>query len=159
MKVKPLFMQNQHGRGALMLLTLFVLAALSFSACQTGPSTNGSSATANTSNNSNASTASTGYIDLVGKWEGQSQGQPSTLVITSHMGDTFTGTKTVGENQVSIAGIVDLNTRQITIRETNVVKGSGYAMGAGSGTIAPSGRQMTGEWKSKGGASQFSYSK
>ena len=152
-------MQNQHGRRALTLLTLLVLVALSGFACQTQPAANGNSATANTSNNSNASSAPTGYIDLVGKWEGQSQGQPSTLVITSHMGDTFTGTKTVGENQISIAGIVDLNTRQITIRETNVVKGSGYAMGAGTGTIAPNGRQMTGEWKAKGSASQFSYSK
>lgn len=156
MKVKRSVMQNQHGRRALTLLTLFVLVALSGLACQTQPATNGNSSTANT--NSNSSTAS-GYIDLVGKWEGQSQGQPSTLVITSHMGDTFTGTKTVGENQVSIAGIVDLNTRQITIRETNVVKGSGYSMGAGTGTIAPNGRQMTGEWKAKGSASQFSYSK
>lgn len=137
-----------------------VLAALILTcACTTQPAANNTAATANANSSNTGAPQATGYIDLVGKWEGQSQGQPSTLVIRSHMGDTFTGTKTVGENQVDVAGMVNLSTREITIRETNVVKGSGYSMGAGTGVIAPNGRQMSGEWKGKGSSSTFMYSK
>lgn len=156
--MKHPIMHNHSRRKVLTFITLLITMAFIGGACQTQPVANGNSASANTANNANAP-ASSGYIDLVGKWEGQSQGQPSTLVITSHMSDSFTGTKTVGETQVAIAGMIDLSTRQITIRETNLVKGSGYSLGAGTGVIAPSGRQMTGEWKAKGSASQFSYSK
>lgn len=151
-------MNNHSRRSVLSFLSLLIAVAFIGGACQPQQEANGNSASANTANNSNAPSSS-GYIDLVGKWEGQSQGQPSTLVITSHMSDTFTGTKTVGGNQVEVTGMIDLSTRQITIRETNLVKGSGYSLGAGTGVIAPNGRQMTGEWKAKGSASQFSYSK
>ncbi|MBD0370995.1 MAG: hypothetical protein ICV60_09185 [Pyrinomonadaceae bacterium] len=141
---------------ALMACALFILA------CQPAQQpSNGNAAGAN-SNAANASQASapSGYIDLVGKWEGQSAGQPSTLIISSHMGDTFSGMKTVGEYQIAIAGVVDLKTREIIIRETDVKKGpSGYPLGVGNGVIAPNGRQMSGEWKAKGSASTFSFSK
>ena len=140
------------------LFPLLLLAAALMAACQpSGQSNTNASANANSSN---TAAAPSGYIDLVGKWEGQAAGQPSTLTISSHMGETFTGTKTVGEYQIDIAGVVDLKTREITIRETNVKSGkSGYALGAGTGVIAPGGRQMSGEWKAKGAASSFSYSK
>jgi hypothetical protein len=144
------------------LLLMFAFALLTGACAPPAPEAN-STANANANaNSSNTATANapTGYIDLVGKWEGQSAGQPSTLFITGHMGDTFSGTKTVGETQVAIAGVVDLKTREITIRETNVIKGQGtYPLGAGTGRIAPNGRQMSGEWKAKGSASSFSFSK
>lgn len=132
---------------------------INISACSSGPQANGNTSAAS-SNTSNASSSSTGYIDLVGKWEGQAGGHPSTLVITNHMGDTFSGTNTVGDNQIAIAGVVDLAKREITIRETNLIKGDkNYPLGSGTGIIAPNGRQMSGEWKAKGSASTFSYSK
>lgn len=140
---------------------LLLLLALSLlTACQRPQQTNSNAdANANSSNTATAG-APSGYIDLVGKWEGQAGGHPSTLVITNHMGDTFSGTETVGEYQIRIAGVVDLKTREITIRETDVIKGQGsYPLGAGTGTIAPNGRQMSGEWKTKGSASPFSFSK
>ncbi len=154
MKVK---LMHTYIRASAFVLMVVLVAAL-LGACTTPPASNNTTtANANSSNANGGQT--TGYIDLVGKWEGQSQGQPSTLVIRSHMSDTFTGTKTVGENQIDVAGVVNLSTREITIRETNVVKGSGYSMGSGTGVIAPNGRQMSGEWKGKGSASTFSYSK
>lgn len=147
---------------ASLVLTLTVALAFMF-ACQQqrGANTGGTDANANASNTAtaNGSTPS-GYIDLVGKWEGQAGGHPSTLVITSHMGETFSGTETVGEFQLRIAGVVDLKTRQITIRETDVIKGQGsYPLGVGTGMVAPNSRQITGEWKTKGSASSFSFTK
>lgn len=110
--------------------------------------------------NANAPGASSGYIDLVGEWKGQLGGHPSTLVITNHKGETFSGTETVGDNQIAIAGTVDLKTREINLREVNLVKGEkNYPLGAGTGTIAPNSRQMTGDWKAKGSASSFSFTK
>lgn len=143
-------------------LTLFLVGLVLMSACASRPeaNSNATATAANSSNTSNSPSPSSGYIDLVGKWEGQAGGQPSTLFISSHMGDTFSGTKTVGDNQVAIAGVIDLKTREITIRETNLVKGSkDYPLGSGTGLIAPGGKQMSGEWKTKGSASTFSYSK
>lgn len=156
--MKNLPAPHRNVRRALALLSLLVGLAL-IPACSSQPEAN-SNATATANSSNNASSAPSGYIDLVGKWEGQAGGQPSTLVISSHMGDTFSGTKTVGDNQIAIAGVVDLKTREITIRETNMVKGDkAYPLGAGTGLIAPNGKQMSGEWKTKGSASTFSYSK
>lgn len=155
-------MQIPSLKSSLTFLTAVTALALLLllSACQPARQAANSNAGtgANTSNTSTAGVPS-GYIDLVGKWEGQAGGQPSTLVITSHMGETFSGTKTVGEYQIAVAGVVDLKTREIIIRETDVKKGpSGYALGLGRGVIAPNGREMSGEWKAKG-TSTFSFSK
>lgn len=153
-------MHNRSLRHASTFLLLLVALSLLATACQP-PQQTDSNANANANSSNTAMTgAPSGYIDLVGKWEGQAAGHPSTLVITNHMGDTFSGTETVGEYQIRIAGVVDLKTREIIIRETDVIKGQGnYPLGAGTGTIAPNGRQMSGEWKTKGSASQFSFSK
>lgn len=140
-----------------MTLLLALAALLLATSCQPQQQAN-SNANANSSN-TQSETASSGYIDLVGQWKGTAGGNPSTLVITNHMGDTFSGTETVGEYQIRIAGVVDLKTRQITIRETDVIKGpAGYGLGLGKGIIAPNGKQMSGEWKAKG-TSTFSFSK
>jgi hypothetical protein len=158
--MKRPFMHNRSLRHASTFLLLLVALSLLATACQP-PQQTDSNANANANSSNTAMTgAPSGYIDLVGKWEGQAAGHPSTLVITNHMGDTFSGTETVGEYQIRIAGVVDLKTREIIIRETDVIKGQGnYPLGAGTGTIAPNGRQMSGEWKTKGSASQFSFSK
>jgi hypothetical protein len=136
-----------------------VVLSLLLSACQPSQQTN-SNAGANASNTSTANAnVPSGYIDLVGNWEGQAGGQPHTLTITTHMGETFSGTMTAGENVMNVAGIVDLKTREIIIRETDVKKGpSGYSLGVGRGVIAANGRQMSGEWKAKG-TSTFSFTK
>ena len=141
-----------------MTLTALVLVA----ACRQQGGANGNAgadANANASNTSQSNTTSS-YIDLVGRWEGQSGGQPSTLTITSHSGEFFNGTKTVGDFQIKVAGQIDLKTRQIIIRETDVIKGQGnYPLGLGTGVVAPNSRQMSGEWKTKGSASTFTFSK
>lgn len=153
-------MHNPSLKSASLFLTAMAVLSLVLSACQSTPQQANGNASAN-ANAANTSTAGapSGYIDLVGNWEGQAGGQPCTLVITNHMGETFSGTKTVGEYQIAVAGVVDLKTREIIIRETDVKKGpSGYSLGVGRGVIAPSGRQMSGEWKAKG-TSTFSFTK
>ncbi|HEY0323946.1 MAG TPA: hypothetical protein VGC66_23565 [Pyrinomonadaceae bacterium] len=153
-------MHNRSLHHALTFLTALVALALLTTACQPPPVANGNTTSANANSSNTATTAPSSYIDLVGKWEGQSGGHPTTLSINSHMGESFSGTETVGEYQIAVAGVVDLKTRQITIRETNVVKGkSDYPLGAGTGVIATNGRQMSGEWKAKGSTSSFSFSK
>lgn len=148
---------------SLICLWVVVACALFMASCQPAQQqqANGNAAGANSdAANTSQAAAPSGYIDLVGKWEGQSGGQPSTLVITSHSGEYFNGTKTVGDFQIKVAGTVDLKTRQINIRETDVIKGQGsYPLGFGTGAIDASGRQMSGEWKAKGSASTFSFSK
>jgi hypothetical protein len=158
--MKLYLMHNPSLKSAPIFLTALVALSLLFSACQpTAQQANGNAGASAGASNSAAESAPSGYIDLVGKWEGQSGGQPSTLVITNHMGETFSGTKTVGEYQIAVAGVVDLKTREIIIRETDVKKGpSGYSLGLGRGVIAPNGRAMSGEWKAKG-TSTFSFSK
>lgn len=145
-----------------LFLTVTLALALTL-ACQQqrGANTGGADANANASNTDTANaSAPSSYIDLVGKWEGQAGGHPSTLIITSHMGETFSGTETVGDFQLRIAGVVDLKTRQITIRETDVIKGQGsYPLGVGTGMVAPNSRQISGEWKAKGSASNFTFTK
>ncbi|HKS28900.1 MAG TPA: hypothetical protein VJS44_13830 [Pyrinomonadaceae bacterium] len=144
-------------RASLFAATLTALALL-LPACQPAQQQSNANANANASNTSTAN-APSGYIDLVGKWEGQAGGKPCTLTITTHMGETFSGTMTSGENVINVAGIVDLKTREIIIRETDVKKGpGGYSLGVGRGVIAANGRQMSGEWKAKG-TSTFSFTK
>lgn len=150
-------MQNPSLKRAQAFVAVLALLSLLLStACQQQQSNANTSA--NASNTSNANVPS-GYIDLVGKWEGQAGGQPRTLTITTHMGETFSGTMTAGEHVINVAGVVDLKTREIIIRETDVKKGpGGYSLGVGRGVIAANGRQMSGEWKAKG-TSNFSFTK
>lgn len=151
--------RNRTFKYSLALLPVLFILALA-SGCSRARTGNANDAVASNSSNASETTSSSGYIDLVGKWEGQAGGHPSTLSINNHMGETFSGTETVGDNQIAVAGVVDLKTRAITIRETNLIKGDkAYPLGSGTGVIAPSGRQMSGEWKTKGSASSFSYSK
>ncbi|HEX8746362.1 MAG TPA: hypothetical protein VF717_04125 [Pyrinomonadaceae bacterium] len=154
-------MQNPSLKRASRFAAALAVAPLLLSACQSAQQTN-TNAGANASNTSTANAPSSvpsGYIDLVGKWEGQAGGQPRTLTITTHMGETFSGTMTAGEHLINVAGVVDLKTREIIIRETDVKKGpGGYSLGVGRGVIAANGRQMSGEWKAKG-ASTFSFTK
>lgn len=152
-------MRNRSLTHATVLLAA-LLSLLLMAACQRPQQqANGNASSNNATSNTQSATSTSGYIDLVGKWEGQAGGNAVTLTITNHMGDTFSGTETVGEYQIRIAGVVDLKTREITIRETDVIKGpAGYALGLGRGVIAPNGRQMSGEWKAKG-TSTFSFSK
>jgi hypothetical protein len=160
--MKQLFARRPVVKQSLTLLSLaFALALLTSCSPRQEANGNAGANASGTSNSSNTAAQSAGgYIDLVGKWEGQSGGQPNTIFISSHKGETFTGTKTVGDTQIAIAGMVDLKTREITIRETNVDKGDkNYPLGSGTGTIAPNSRQMSGQWKAKGGTSPFSYSK
>lgn len=144
-----------------LILTVTLALALLASCQQQRVANNaGASENANAANTSADNSTTPAYIDLVGKWEGQAGGHPATLVITSHMGETFSGTETVGDFQLKIAGVVDLKTRQISIRETDVLKGQGsYPLGVGTGVVAPNSRQISGEWKAKGSASSFTFTK
>jgi len=137
----------------------FVLASLAFvfgvmtMSCQMPMDVGNQTANKQTAN----APATSGYIDIVGQWKGQARGIPSTIVISNHSGDTFSGTRMVGEQQIAIAGTIDVNSRQIMIRDAYVTKGTGdYPLGVSTGTVAPDGRSMSGEGKDKRGAFTWS---
>lgn len=144
--------------------SLFAAASMAFvvglfnTSCQT-PAPGGNNQTAN-KQTANAPATTSGYIDIVGQWKGQSRGVPSTIVISNHSGETFSGTRMVGEQQIAIAGTIDVNSRQIMIRDAYVTKGTGdYPLGLSTGTVSPDGRSMSGEGKDKRGAFTWSYSR
>lgn len=89
-------------------------------------------------------------LGLVGKWSGSQNGRPATLTITSGEGNSFTGIKYQGDNQVSFSGWIDPATRRMTMRETKLLKGTPYSNGKGwslaaeTGTLSADGRKMSG---------------
>ena len=144
--------------------SVFAIASLAFIACVFNTScqiqtSGGNNQTANTQT-ANAPATTSGYIDIVGQWKGQSRGVPSTIVISNHSGETFSGTRMVGDQQIAIAGTIDASSRQILIRDAYVTKGTGnYPLGVSTGTVAPDGRSMSGEGKDKSGAFTWSYTR
>jgi hypothetical protein len=89
-------------------------------------------------------------LGLVGSWSGIQNGNPASLTIVSGEGNTFSGTKVQGVNQVSFVGSIDPKTRSVTIRETKLLKGTPYSNGSGwslaseTGKLSADGQKMSG---------------
>ncbi len=90
-------------------------------------------------------------LGLVGRWKGTQNDGASSLVIVSGEGNTFSGTKFQGENEVTFTGTIDPTTRRITINETKLVKGTPYSNGKGwslateTGVLSADGRKISGK--------------
>lgn len=90
-------------------------------------------------------------LGIVGNWSGIQNSKATSLIIYSGQGNAFSGMKIQGDNQISFVGTIDPNTRQMSMKETKVVKGTPYSDGKGwslaseTGTLSADGRKMTGK--------------
>jgi hypothetical protein len=89
-------------------------------------------------------------LGLVGSWSGTQNGNPASLAIVGGEGNTFSGTKVQGVNQVTFVGTIDAKTRRVTIRETKLLKGTPYSNGSGwslateTGALSADGSKLSG---------------
>ena len=87
------------------------------------------------------------------------------MVITSGEGNSFSGTKTQGSNQVAFVGTINPATRAVSMRETRVLKGrpysngTGWSLGTESGTLSADGKKLSGKGKDQYQAYTWSYTK
>jgi serine/threonine-protein kinase len=96
--------------------------------------------------------------DFTGDWTGTygPMNQPATLHVRQVMWTTertdFKGVLEQGGVQVACEGIVANATRRVTFKETRVLKGDGWSLGEGTGTLSPAGRTMSGTGQDPTGA-------
>jgi serine/threonine protein kinase len=83
---------------------------------------------------------------LVGKWTGTygPSNNPATLVVREYQDGKFSGILEQGQVRVAVAGTVDLKSRRVTMKETQVLSGSGWSLGEDEGEISSDGRKMSG---------------
>lgn len=104
-------------------------------------------------------------LGLVGNWSGAINRTPASLVISSGQGNSFTGTKTQGAYQVAFVGTINPDTRQLTIKETRVLKGrpysngTGWSLGTENGTLSADGRKISGKGKDQYAPYSWAYTK
>jgi serine/threonine protein kinase len=111
--------------------------------------------------NSNSGNTSplTSQVDLIGKWTGTygPANSPATLMVKEYTDGKFSGVLEQGEVRVAFNGSVDTKSRRVTIKETQVLSGSGWSLGEDTGEISPDGRKMSGSGKDAAGG-QFGIS-
>ena len=97
---------------------------------------------------------------LTGIWTGTYGllNSPARLIIKEQKGGKWAGVLEQGEVQVAVSGSVDLSSRRVTFKETEVLKGSGWSLGDNAGAISPDGRKISGTGKDAvGGQLGISY--
>jgi serine/threonine-protein kinase len=105
-------------------------------------------------------TKSTGGQDLTGTWTGTygPLSNPATLVIKEHKGTRWSGVLEQGDFRVAFIGNIQVGSRQVTFKETEVINGDGWSLGDNKGELSEDGRRMSGTGKdSVGGQLGFSY--
>jgi len=111
--------------------------------------------------NSNSGNTSplTSQVDLIGKWTGTygPANSPATLMVKEYTDGKFSGVLEQGAVRVAFNGSVDTKSRRVTIKETQVLSGSGWSLGEDTGEISPDGRRMSGTGKDAAGG-QFGMS-
>lgn len=163
------------GMFALLFLAVFAVAAIfsirSFvanrgadtnsNASQNVPGENTDSQEGKAAENSDSGNSSplTSQAGLIGKWTGTygPANNPATLMIKEDKDGKFSGVLEQGEVRVAFNGTVDTKSRRVTIKETEVLRGSGWSLGEDTGEISPDGRRMSGTGKDAAGG-QFGMS-
>ena len=81
---------------------------------------------------------------LAGKWTGTygPSNNPATLVVKEYQDGRFSGILEQGQARVAVTGTVDLKSRRVKIKETQVLSGSGWSLGEDEGEISSDGRKM-----------------
>lgn len=85
---------------------------------------------------------------ITGTWTGDLNGQPTTLVIKTQKGKSFSGTLSQAGFLIAIKGSLTTDNYQISFKETRILEkpsGGIWALGTESGSISADGRSMTGE--------------
>ena len=135
------------------------------------PVSNSNTVNANTANTRPQSSPSPGgtplqtnKINVTGTWKGKFDGANATLMIDKQEGDSFTGTLSMHETLVAIAGRIDQDTRQVTINETRVLKENlkkytPWKLGKNVGSISSDGKSMKGKGKDATHSYSWSFSK
>lgn len=114
---------------------------------------------AQTSPVDDASTNSTEH-DLRGTWTGTygSLNRPATLVIKNHSEKSFNGILQQEEVKVAFSGTYDAKSRELSIKELEVLAGSGWSLGEDVGKLSKDGKNMSGTGKDAiGGQFGISY--
>lgn len=95
---------------------------------------------------SSDSSASHSVQDLKGEWSGTygPLNSPATLLIKESGGGKFRGTLQQGAVRVAFNGILNVSTRELKFKETQVLSGEGWSLGENNGTLSSDGRTMTG---------------
>jgi serine/threonine protein kinase len=98
--------------------------------------------------------------DLRGTWTGTygSMNQPASLVIKNHKEKTFDGVLQQGEVRVAFSGNYDAKSLAVSIKELEVLTGSGWSLGEDVGKLSADGKNMSGTGKDAiGGQFGLSY--
>ena len=120
-------------------------------ASQTAAPINPDSSTSRTNSDAVSSTAT--VADLRGSWTGTygPVGNKATLVIKNHTGKTFDGFLEQGPVRVAFEGTIEGT--NLTMKQTKVISGDGWNLGADSGTITSDGKRMSGTGRDEFGGS------
>jgi serine/threonine protein kinase len=149
--------------GASVLLVLAILGAATFfslrsliTARRTANANANSSATqkprssntaeAPTADNSGDTSPLTGEANLIGKWTGTLglANKPARLIVNKYKDGKFSGVLEQGAARVAFTGTIDTQSRRVTMKETQVLSGSGWSLGENTGEISADGRKMSG---------------
>lgn len=110
--------------------------------------------------NSGNTTPLAGQANLVGKWTGTYglSNNPATMMINEYKEGKFSGVIEQREVRVAFNGTIDIQSRRVTMKETQVLRGSGWSLGENAGEISADGRKMSGTGSDAiGGAFGMSY--
>jgi serine/threonine protein kinase len=106
-----------------------------------------------TTTESDIASSAVSASDLRGRWTGSygPLGQPATLMINSHKGNALDGVLEQGTTQVAFSGTV--SSGSVHLKQTKVIKGSGWDLGEDIGTVSRDGKKMSGTGKDAVGES------
>jgi serine/threonine protein kinase len=161
--------------GLLSLLIAAVIGGIAISYLTKDEVANNNSAIGTASNDNtgaapntstDSETRSTGVPNLAGNWTGTygPLSNPATLVVKEHKGTKWSGVLEQGSVRVAFTGNIQVGSRQLTFKETEVIGGDGWSLGDNKGELSSDGRQMFGTGKDAVGAQlgisyQWSFSK
>ncbi len=125
-----------------------IAANTNSTASQNIPSENPATEEKQTTQNSDSGNASplTSQAGLIGRWTGTygPSNNPATLIVRDYKDGKFSGVLEQGEVHIAFTGRVDSKTRRVTMKETQVLRGSGWSLGENMGEISADGRKMSG---------------
>jgi serine/threonine protein kinase len=83
---------------------------------------------------------------LLGKWTGTygPSDNPATLLINEYKDGAFSGVLEQGKVRVAFSGNLDLKTHRVTMKQNQVLSGSGWSLGEDEGEVSRDGKKISG---------------